>query len=1057
MKNLNLQTLFRIGGFVPIIILLFISMSIFYINLARYQNADLLTKKLELSVALDEVVARIGRERAKTGVYFASKGKFPNSKKELHKQRMETNQAINQFKQVLNKYPELNDVNLQKISAMINNINNIRRGVDKFKIDFTEWFILYYTKMDGFIYNYEGKLFNKTSELDLTEAITPNVEQLLMAKQNLRKAIENWGRQRGFLSYVTTKNIPVEDQYYTFLFFDWYFTNNSLPKGVLSQKYPDIKQIFMSQSYKKHLQEYRDILKDAQLVSNVYEDSQEFDGYPVDAKEVYRVFTAKINDVIKVNNILSAKINANIKNIKDNAFNFLIASLILMIVSILILIIYIFIEKSIKQNFVGLTELVNKLLPIANEKREVKLGQPKTTEEGYHIIDVAIQTATESIKQAEEASKAKALFLANMSHEIRTPLNGILGFLDLVKSTDLTAEQTEYINTVITSAKSLLEIINNILDVSKIESDKVELELIPFKPVNEFEETIEIFGAKAAEKDLFLASFIDPSLPLNVKGDILKIKEVIINFLSNAMKFTHEGGITLKVENRGIVDNKVKIYFEVADTGIGVTEEQKSKIFEAFSQADVSVTRKYGGTGLGLAISVKYIEMMGGKIEVDSEVNKGTKFYFELELEILDNKESLQKNSYEKLQVAVYESGSNVKEDFLKKYFAHSGIQILYFSSLEELKSILKDSENKINAAIFIYELIADDLSYIDYLETMNIKYTLLSSLKFKSKIEKLKYQPIFTVWDPVNAHKTYHMLQEIDNSRLNVYKKVVEKIQEEETNEKFALKVLIAEDNPINQKLIKITLEQLGIETVLASNGLEAFNKYSINPDNYDLILMDIQMPVMDGIEATHEILDFEKDEEISHTPIVALTANALKGDRERFLAAGMDEYLTKPINKEALMNVIKKFSEAKLKSRETLEKLEQEEMQEQEEFLNIEIEPEKPAVENKNMIIAKHNMLERKILRNYLTNLGYNKIQILNSINELGKVISKEDENLLFIDSDFVQQHPIDKVASAIKNKIKNIAIITFNTQKTDNVDFVINHLTKETLSEVINKVEK
>jgi len=339
----------------------------------------------------------------------------------------------------------------------------------------------------------------------------------------------------------------------------------------------------------------------------------------------------------------------------------------------------------------------------------------------------------------------------------------------------------------------------------------------------------------------------------------------------------------------------------------------------------------------------------------------------------------------------------------------------------------------------------------------MNIKYTLLSSLKFKPKIDELKYQPIFTIWDPINAHKTYNMLQEIDNSRLNVYKRVVEKIQEEEATEKFGLKVLIAEDNPINQKLIKITLEQLGMKTVLANNGLEAFNKYNINPDNYDLILMDIQMPVMDGIEATHEILDFEKDEDIPHTPIVALTANALKGDRERFLAEGMDEYLTKPINKEALMNVIKKFSEAKLKNKETLEKLEKEEIEEKGEFLNIEIEAPEPEKKPKNIIIAKHNMLERKVLLNYLNNLGYNKIQILNSINELGKLISKENENLLFIDSDFVQTHPIDKIASVIKSKIQNIIIVTFNAQKTDNIDFVINHLTKETLSEIINKAEK
>ena len=216
-----------------------------------------------------------------------------------------------------------------------------------------------------------------------------------------------------------------------------------------------------------------------------------------------------------------------------------------MAISLIMFIIYILIERNIKNNFVGLSGLIDKLIPLAKEGNDIIIEKPRNTEEAYKIIDQAIENAIKLSKKAEEAAKAKSLFLANMSHEIRTPLNGILGFLELLKTTDLDDEQLEYITTITSSANSLLEIINNILDISKIESDKVELELIPFKPVTEFENTIEIFGARAADKGISLASYIDPSLPSNLKGDILKIKEVLINLLSNAIKFTHEGYVSL--------------------------------------------------------------------------------------------------------------------------------------------------------------------------------------------------------------------------------------------------------------------------------------------------------------------------------------------------------------------------------------------------------------------------------------------------------------------------------------------------------------------------------
>ena len=1086
MKNLNLQTLFRIGGFIPVVILIIISIGLFYINFMKYQNAIDLNKRLELAQALDEVVARVGRERARTGIYYASKGHFPNSKENLFKQRKETNEAIRELKKVLAKYPELVNPEFQKIMALINKINKVRKGIDNFKLGFKDWFINYYTKMDGTIYNYEATMFDDKNtgsddNIHLTHAITHSVEKLLMEKQNLRKAIENWGRQRGFMTYITTKNVPIEGEFYYYEFFDWYFTHYSLPLETLMQN-PQIKAILTSKKYKKDLENYRELLHDAQAVSNIYREYGEFDGYPMDSQEAYDKFTAKINHVIKINRILSKEIVNQLTTIKENAFLFLMISIGLLLFSVLMFIIYIFIERNIKQNFVGLHGLVKELYPLANEGRDIPIPEPKNTEESYKIIELAVENALELSKKAQEAAKAKSLFLANMSHEIRTPLNGILGFLELLKTTDLNDEQIEYINTITTSANSLLEIINNILDISKIESDKVELELIPFKPINEFEDTIEIFGARAADKGINLAAYIDPNIPVSLKGDVLKIKEVLINLLSNAIKFTHEGYVTLTIKNEGTQDNKVKLYFEVADTGIGVSEEQKDKIFEAFSQADVSVTRKYGGTGLGLAISGRYIELMGGHIQIESELNKGTKFFFEISLEVLEAEETFKPGTFTKLKIALLDKESNIKQDYLKKYLKYAGIEPFYFKSVEELRDIVKNES--LNAVTFVYETMQSS-EFIEYLESINMNYTLISSLSNKPEIDNFNHKAIYIVWDPINPYKTFAMLEEIDNSRLNTYKKAIETIsKKEQETDKFDLKVLVAEDNPINQKLIKITLEQMGINVVLSNNGLEAFNKYSISPEAYDLIFMDIQMPVMDGVEATHEILEFEQEEEIEHTPIIALTANALKGDRERFLAEGMDEYLTKPLKKEELVKILNHFAKDKMK-KEILQHNDEDEnsgtssntavksqpkpkpqpkretkiepqIQAEEEFeptLDFEFEEEQ-AVKDINIIVASSNLLEKNILINYLESFGYNNIKKIDSIKELGKNIDLKKENLLFIDSNFVKGFDIAGVAGKIKQKVKNIQIVVLDKSNTTikNANYVLNNINKQQLQQIL-----
>ncbi len=379
---------------------------------------------------------------------------------------------------------------------------------------------------------------------------------------------------------------------------------------------------------------------------------------------------------------------------------------------------------------------------------------------------------------AEAASESKSQFLANMSHEIRTPLNGILGFLRLLAKTDLDPVQREYLGTTEVSAKVLMTVINDILDFSKIEAGKVSLEQIDIELQALLKEIISLHSANAKSKGLDLFFSFDEAVPAHLLGDPARISQVLSNLLGNAIKFTQQGEILVKAALREDGTDHALIAVSVRDSGIGISAEQQARLFQSFSQADVSTTRKYGGTGLGLVISKALVELMGGEITVSSEVGLGTTFTFTLRL----MKQPARRASSGRI-VAIHNNGR----------------------------------------------------------------------LKSKENGEKLS--------------------------------------------------VLIVDDNEINRKLAKILFEHLGAAPELAENGAKALDAYHRRA--FDLILMDVHMPVMDGIEATSRIRELEKTS-LRHTPIIALTANALRGDRERFLSAGMDEYLSKPINETALMSAL-------------------------------------------------------------------------------------------------------------------------------------------------------
>jgi len=491
-----------------------------------------------------------------------------------------------------------------------------------------------------------------------------------------------------------------------------------------------------------------------------------------------------------------------------------------------------------------------------------------------------------------------------MSHEIRTPLNGIVGFTEILANTDLDDEQSEFLSIIDKSSENLLNIINNILDLSKIESHKIEIENIVFDAQTEFENAIETYAVAAADKNIDLNFYMDPAISPRLKGDPTKIKEILTNLLSNAIKFTSYGGeIDLEITQLHDGNGNNGIHFLIQDNGIGMTQEQQSLIFDAFSQADVTITRKYGGTGLGLTIASKFVEILGGKLELESTKDKGTSFFFTLPLEHIKPTKEEDINQFIPLKLGKYTQSIPSKLDtYLEKYFSYYKPTIKHFESISDLQALEKENLY----AGYIIDIDKAKQNILDAIEHINkSKLIVIANVTSRSKIEALDINQSNIIYKPVTLTKLKNILTFTkDTSTLSNVPIEIQKTQ-------FDAHILVTEDNVINQKLIKRVLEVYGITVDIANNGLESFEKRRAN--KYDLIFMDIQMPVMDGIEATQEILEYEEDDEVPHVPIVALTANALKGDREKFLSQGMDDYIAKPIETSELLYVLNKFLASK------------------------------------------------------------------------------------------------------------------------------------------------
>ncbi len=664
------------------------------------------------------------------------------------------------------------------------------------------------------------------------------------------------------------------------------------------------------------------------------------------------------------------------------------------------------------------------------EKKKLSLGTHADIANVYHQLQALITNSKHDKELALQANEAKSLFLANMSHEIRTPLNGIVGFTELLKSTDLNDEQKEFLSIITKSSENLLEIINSILDLSKIESNKVDVEHIIFDTHEEFDSTVETYAVKASEKDIELNYYIDPTISDKLKGDPTKIKEIVINLLSNAVKFTNPHG-QINVEINKVHDLETEtiglstIIFKIQDNGVGMTKEQAERVFEAFSQADNTVTRKFGGTGLGLTISKEYANIMGGKLEVESAKDRGTVFYLAIPIEEI--KLEADENETLDISIALHQNklAPSVLEEYLDKYLAHYNVHIDYFETETELNSLKQSFKS--DCYLIDYDKLreSNSTSLIESIDKS--KLIIFSKVTNREELQKMGLTMNNIVFKPVTLSKIKDMLTK--NKTEGKDEKATQAIN---LKARYDAKVLVAEDSAINQKLILKVLSDHGLKVTLANNGLEAFEQRR-NHQDFDLIFMDIQMPVMDGVEATHEIIDYEEDEEVKHIPIIALTANALKGDRERFLNEGMDEYITKPIQATELLYILNKFLGNKVKHEENENESNVEQTAEtteiaepakeaEGEIKNISTEvasmKQKPSV-----LIAKEFDLENKIISKVASNMGYD----VEETDDLEKVYEKiKNKNYDIIVSELQW---IEKISTKVN---KESDIITHNIVK-------------------------
>lgn len=1036
--QLGLKNRLRLISLLPITLLFVLTSYFLYDSYTNYQSAETLKEKLTQNRILNDLIGNISRERGMTVMYLGNSS--ANTLKSLHKQRDIVDEKYQAY---------LNSTNDSSFGISMGAIKEVRDLVDKQETNFRHVYKDVYGEA-------QHKAILELENIALTK-IDKNINELSSLYISIVRAKEFTASERDFLSYPISGNTPLEDEEIN----QWISIMSKADAINYTTIYNQrliakLKQLFTNEDAQML---FEDINAERALVL-AQADSGE---YETPSGIWFTMLSEKTNILSEAEELILAEIDNEAQMVQQNALQFLSITISVWLVSLILGLLGYLLSNEIASNIKSLEEVLKRVAEDTNDveasSMNINLHTAQGTTEAYDLLEKIIEQTRRDKESAQEASEAKSMFLANMSHEIRTPLNGIVGFTELLKDTGLKEEQQEFVEIIEKSSENLLEIINNILDLSKIESNKLEIEDIAFNPIDEFESAVEVYAVRASEKHIDLGCFVDPALEGPIKGDPTKIKEVIINLLSNAVKFTSSAG-SINVDIRKLEsdqDGITRVRFEIQDSGIGVTGEQKARIFEAFSQADTSITRKYGGTGLGLTISSRFIELMGGQLDLHSEPGEGTTFFFTLDFEEVETLNDSSKGTFSNLNALILESPHKQKrqETYLREYLDYYGVSYTLFKDIDELETLQRQVS---------YDLIYIDYDYTD--EDSIVKYSklpqaliLLTKSYYMKKIDSLNIEIFKTLYEPLNTSKVKLALENYSAGNFATKRsKKVNRKHFDAKSSKFDANVLVAEDNIINQKLIKRTLEDLGLTITIASNGLEAFQKRK--DGNFDLIFMDIQMPFLDGVEATAEILEYEEEYNQPHVPILALTANALKGDRERFLEAGLDEYTTKPLVRSEIVALLNHFLHDHIvpdtsvpKSASELNKTSQEEIQEQFvtteeprlELANEEVqEPEEIEVREESalvdepqevkakpsykadILLCKKSVFESKLYIQLLQTLGYT-YDVAKDLDELKELTANGSYKLILFDKE-IDGLDLEVFSQSVKNFSNETGLDTY-----------------------------